>query len=89
MHKGYIHWGISSINAQGAWEKYKVNPKHNIRVGIIDARIDNNHPDFKIPNSNISNGKHKINGHGTRVMGIIAAIHYNDVGISVGTCFEQ
>ena len=37
-HKGYIHWGISSINAQGAWEKYKVNPKHNIRVGIIERK---------------------------------------------------
>jgi subtilase family len=84
-----MNWAIKRVKVPEAWEKYRENLKHNIRVGIIDARIDNNHPDFKIPNSNISNGKHKIDSHGTRVMGIIAAIHYNDVGISVGTCFEQ
>ena len=84
-----MNWAIKRVKVPEAWKEYKENLKHNIRVGIIDSRIYNNHPDLKIPNSNISNGNHKIDSHGTRVMGIIAAVWNNEIGLSGITDFDR
>ena len=85
----FKYWTINNIETPKAWKVYKENPKHNIRVGIIDSRIYNNHPDLNIPNSNISETTSTPDSHGTQVMGIIAAEHDNGIGISGVTNFDR
>jgi len=85
----FKYWAINNIDVPKAWKEYKENPKHNIRVGIIDARVYNNHPDLNIPNSNISDTTSTPDSHGTQVMGIIAAEHDNGIGISGVTNFDR
>ena len=85
----FKYWAINNIDIPKAWKEYKENPKHNIRVGIIDSRIYNSHPDLNIPNSNISDTTSTLDSHGTQVMGIIAAEHDNGIGISGVTNFDR
>ena len=80
-----IPWSFAETNIQEAWTVTK-GDKH-IRVCVVDSGIDSNHPDLQ---GTIGEGYDAMsrtwghvdtNGHGTMVVGILAATPNNTVGI--------
>ena len=76
-----VPWGITRVNGGSAASSH--------RAWVIDTGIDMDHPDLNVDTANshncVSSGKdtgpEDLNGHGTHVAGIIAAIKNNDAGV--------
>jgi len=88
-----IPWGVDRIDADKAWTVTEGNP--TIKVGIIDTGVDTDHPDLETssginfvdtddypadPNETPTNYE-DIDGHGTGLAGVIAAIKDNKIGV--------
>lgn len=81
-----IPWGITRVNAPGAWG---TTQGAGVRVAVVDTGIDLDHPELA---ANIKGGYNAIDpskppeddhGHGTHVAGTIAAIHNSEGVVGV------
>jgi len=86
-----IPWGIERVHAPDAWAYTTGSSGGVIEVAVLDTGIDYDHPDLKdniawgvsTLNGRVStkpNSYMDVNGHGTHVAGIIAALN-NDIGV--------
>jgi len=76
---------LQQIKAHQAWDI--VNNNIGIKIGVIDSGVDRDHPDLKdnlLPTINYvsSESPEDLNGHGTKVAGILAAKGNNKLGVS-------
>jgi thermitase len=78
-------WGMIKIQAPQAWDVTTGSP--TINIAILDTGVDQDHPDLAskiISNINFSNSAtaDDIDGHGTHVAGIAAAVTNNGIGVA-------
>ncbi len=81
-----IPWGITRVNAPGAWS---TTQGAGVRVAIVDTGIDLDHPELA---ASIKGGYNSVDssippdddhGHGTHVAGTVAAIHNSEGVVGV------
>lgn len=80
-------WHLPKIQAPAAWDSANGT---GITVAILDGGVQSSHPDLAahiVPGWNFYNNNNNtadINGHGTQVAGVAAAIGNNSVGVTGG-----
>lgn len=85
-YTGNYAWQLEAIGAYSAWQISQAN--HGVTVAVIDSGCDTAHPDLKAnirDAYNVFDGSKNVsdmNGHGTHVAGIIAAIPNNGEGVA-------
>jgi subtilisin family serine protease len=88
-------WGLTQVHAPAAWS---VSTGSGIKIGIVDSGVNRNHEDLvgkviasatcvnttgKVASCTTGSGDgNDINGHGTHVAGIAAALAGNGTGIA-------
>ena len=84
-------WGLAKIRATAAWDA--LSGKRVAKVAVIDTGVDVDHQDLA-PNLDLTDAWDFIldepypldlNGHGTHVAGIIAAVTNNGLGVAGAT----
>lgn len=78
------NWSVEAIQALSAWD-YQYFFK-NIKVGIVDAGVNNVHEDLTgkvyFPDAQLATDNDQMDNHGTHVAGIIGAIPNNGIGVT-------
>ena len=78
-------WALTTIGAPQAWDVTTGNP--NIKIAILDTGVDQDHPDLAskiLSNINFSSSPtvDDVDGHGTHIAGIAAAMTDNGIGVA-------
>lgn len=94
-YTGGQQWAINKIDLPQAWNI--ATGSYSLNVGVVDSGIDRMHNDlyyrvsYDLSWSFLANNRedafNDVNGHGTRVAGVIGAEGDNDTGMA-GTCWE-
>ncbi|WP_019123239.1 S8 family peptidase [Brevibacillus massiliensis] len=77
---------LTQIGANNAWSTVKGNT--DIKIAVLDSGVDTNHPDLApnlLPGVNLEKPERQMQddyGHGTQVMGILAAKGNNKIGVT-------
>ena len=82
-------WGLTAVQLARAQNARGFTEAGEIPIAVIDSGVDATHPDLQAVVSDEQNftsgSKRDTQGHGTHVIGIIAALRNNRIGIS-GVC---
>jgi len=82
-------WGLRAIELVQAQNSSGFKEATDVVIAVIDTGVDSSHPDLAgvlVEELNFTSGPRRdTKGHGTHVIGIIAAVRDNKVGIS-GVC---
>ncbi|MCL2048420.1 MAG: S8 family serine peptidase, partial [Defluviitaleaceae bacterium] len=86
-------WGLSAVRLPEAWAASRLaqqGERSHIRLGIMDTNIFADHEDLGFSEelmANISSVQATITNieHGTTVMGVLAALHDNELGLAGAT----
>jgi thermitase len=81
----YRQYGLTLVGAPLAWEVTTGSP--SINIAILDTGVDQDHPDLAakiVSNINLTSSPSvdDVQGHGTHVAGIAAAITDNGIGVA-------
>jgi thermitase len=81
----YEQWALTIIGAPQAWDVTTGSP--TINIAILDTGVDLDHPDLAakiVSNINFSSSAtvDDVDGHGTHVAGIAAAMTNNGIGVA-------
>ena len=83
-------WHLATIQAPAAWD---IATGSGITIAVLDGGVDSTHPDLAahiVPGWNFydnTSNTSDVNGHGTKVAGVAAAIGNNGVGVA-GSAFN-
>lgn len=78
-------WSLKKVQAPTAWDLGQ--SADNVEIAVIDTGVDNTHPDLasKVINGHDyvdnDNDPMDLNGHGTHVAGVAAAVTNNEQGL--------
>ena len=82
-------WGLTAIGMPTAWYLFGGQERQNVRIGIVDTGLLHTHEDMSrfelgyfLPASNVRYREDANKNHGTHVMGSIAAMHDNGLGLA-------
>ncbi len=86
-------WALTAIELARAQQRKHFNPAAEVKIGVIDTGVDADHPDLqaaRITQQQFTRGRLRDkDGHGTHVIGTIAAVANNRLGICGVTQSKQ
>ena len=79
-----LRWGIDAIRVPEMWYSFDLTSRPPVKVGVIDKQFDTGHKDLRFAetyNNSFDSDLYDAS-HGTHVVGTIAALFNNEIGIA-------